>query len=64
MENKLSFYNTLTRKVEKFVPNVDGKVAMYTCGPVPYIILHILAICAVILWRIFWKRHYAILVMM
>ena len=33
MENKLSFYNTLTRKVEKFVPNVDGKVAMYTCGP-------------------------------
>ena len=36
MENKLSFYNTLTRKVEKFVPNVDGKVAMYTCGPTVY----------------------------
>ena len=33
MENKLSFYNTLTRKVEQFIPNVDGKVAMYTCGP-------------------------------
>ena len=33
MENKVSFYNTLTRKVEPFVPNEDGKVAMYTCGP-------------------------------
>lgn len=41
MENKLSFYNTLTRKVEKFVPNVDGKVAMYTCGPTVYHFAHI-----------------------
>lgn len=30
MENKLSFYNTLTRKVEPFTPNEDGRVAMYT----------------------------------
>lgn len=41
MENKLSFYNTLTRQVEKFVPNEDGKVAMYTCGPTVYHFAHI-----------------------
>ena len=41
MENKLQFYNTLTRKVELFVPNEDGKVAMYTCGPTVYHFAHI-----------------------
>ena len=41
MENKLNFYNTLTKKVEQFVPNVDGKVAMYTCGPTVYHYAHI-----------------------
>ncbi len=41
MENKLSFYNTLTKKVELFVPNEDGKVAMYTCGPTVYHFAHI-----------------------
>ena len=41
MENKVSFYNTLTKKVEKFVPNMDGKVAMYTCGPTVYHFAHI-----------------------
>ena len=41
MENKVSFYNTLTRKVEQFIPNEDGKVAMYTCGPTVYHFAHI-----------------------
>lgn len=41
MENKLLLYNTLTRKVERFVPGVDGKVAMYTCGPTVYHYAHI-----------------------
>ncbi len=41
MENKLHFYNTLTRKVEQFVPNEDGKVGMYTCGPTVYHFAHI-----------------------
>lgn len=41
MENKLHFYNTLTKKVEQFVPNEDGKVAMYTCGPTVYHFAHI-----------------------
>lgn len=41
MENKLSLYNTLTRKVEQFIPNEEGKVAMYTCGPTVYHFAHI-----------------------
>ena len=41
MENKIYLYNTLTRKVENFIPNVDGKVAMYTCGPTVYHYAHI-----------------------
>ncbi len=41
MENKLKIYNTLTKKVDTFVPNEDGKVAMYTCGPTVYHFAHI-----------------------
>ena len=41
MENKLHIYNTLTRKVEQFIPNQEGKVAMYTCGPTVYHFAHI-----------------------
>ena len=41
MENKFRFYNTLTKKEELFVPNVDGKVSMYTCGPTVYHFAHI-----------------------
>ncbi len=41
MENKLYFYNTLTRKVEQFIPNQEGKVSMYTCGPTVYHFAHI-----------------------
>ncbi len=41
MENNLDLYNTLTKKVERFVPNEDGKVKMYTCGPTVYHYAHI-----------------------
>ena len=41
MENKVVLFNTLTRKTEKFIPNEDGKVAMYTCGPTVYHFAHI-----------------------
>ncbi len=41
MENKVKIFNTLTRKVETIVPNVDGKIAMYTCGPTVYHFAHI-----------------------
>lgn len=41
MENRIRFYNTLTRKIDTFIPNVDGKVGMYTCGPTVYHFAHI-----------------------
>lgn len=41
MENKIQIFNTLTRKVEPFIPNEDGKVSMYTCGPTVYHFAHI-----------------------
>ena len=34
-------YNSLTRKREEFIPNVAGKVSMYTCGPTVYHYAHI-----------------------
>lgn len=37
----MKFYNTLTNKVEKFKPNVEGKVKLYTCGPTVYSYAHI-----------------------
>ncbi len=37
----MKIYNTLTRTMEEFVPNVEGKVNMYTCGPTVYHFAHI-----------------------
>ena len=37
----MKLYNTLTKKVEKFIPNEEGKVKMYTCGPTVYHFAHI-----------------------
>ncbi len=34
-------YNSLTRTREEFVPNEEGKVSMYTCGPTVYHFAHI-----------------------
>ena len=41
MSNSFRFYNSLTRKVDEFVPNEEGKVSMYTCGPTVYHYAHI-----------------------
>ena len=41
MENKFRFYNTLTRNIDTVIPNEDGKIAMYTCGPTVYHFAHI-----------------------
>ena len=41
MENNFKFYNTLSRQVENVIPNEDGKIAMYTCGPTVYHFAHI-----------------------
>ena len=37
----MRIYNTLSHKVEEFVPNEPGKVSMYTCGPTVYHFAHI-----------------------
>ncbi len=37
----MKLYNTLSRKVEEFIPYEDGKVKMYTCGPTVYHFAHI-----------------------
>ena len=37
----MRFYNTLTKKIEEFIPNEDGVVKMYTCGPTVYHYAHI-----------------------
>ena len=37
----MKLYNTLNKQVEKFIPNEDGKVKMYTCGPTVYHYAHI-----------------------
>ena len=37
----MKLYNTLTRKVEDFIPHEEGKVKLYTCGPTVYHYAHI-----------------------
>ena len=37
----MKLYNTLTKKVEDFVPYEEGKVKLYTCGPTVYHYAHI-----------------------
>jgi cysteinyl-tRNA synthetase len=37
----LRFYNTLTQRVENFVPRHGNEVRMYTCGPTVYNFVHI-----------------------
>ena len=37
----MQIYNTLTRKVEEFIPNEGNIVKMYTCGPTVYHYAHI-----------------------
>lgn len=41
MSIHFNFYNTLSRKIEDFVPRVEGQVDMYTCGPTVYHFAHI-----------------------
>lgn len=37
----MKIYNTLTRKIEDFIPHDEGNVKMYTCGPTVYHYAHI-----------------------
>ena len=38
---EVNLYNTLSKKIEPFHPNEEGKVKMYTCGPTVYHYAHI-----------------------
>jgi cysteinyl-tRNA synthetase len=38
---KLSIYNSLTNKIEEFIPYENNKVTMYVCGPTVYNKIHI-----------------------
>jgi cysteinyl-tRNA synthetase len=46
----LQLHNTLTKKTEPFVPMVENKVALYTCGPTVYDYLHVGNWSAFIYW--------------
>ena len=37
----MRIFNTLTKKVEEFIPNNPEEVKMYTCGPTVYHFAHI-----------------------
>ena len=37
----MRLYNSLSREKEEFIPRVEGKVSMYTCGPTVYHFAHI-----------------------
>jgi len=37
----MKLYNTLSKSVEEFIPNEEGKVKLYTCGPTVYHYAHI-----------------------
>ncbi|MEM3054407.1 MAG: cysteine--tRNA ligase [Candidatus Bathyarchaeia archaeon] len=41
LQENIFFFNTLTRKKEKFAPLERGKVRIYTCGPTVYDFAHI-----------------------
>ena len=41
LQENIFFFNTLTRKKEKFIPLDRGKVRIYTCGPTVYDFAHI-----------------------
>lgn len=37
----MKIYNSLTRKIEDFIPHNDKEITMYTCGPTVYYYAHI-----------------------
>lgn len=46
----LQFHNQLSKKVDHFSPQVEGKVSLYTCGPTVYNYLHVGNWTAYIYW--------------
>ena len=52
----LRFFNTLTRRIEDFVPLRAGEVRLYTCGPTVYDFAHI-GNFRTYLWEDLLRRH-------
>ena len=50
--SSLQFYNTRTRKTEKFTPHTEGEVKLYTCGPTVYDFLTVGNWTAYVYWDI------------
>lgn len=40
-DRKMKIFNTMSRQKEEFVPQQEGKVSMYVCGPTVYNLIHI-----------------------
>ncbi len=51
----MKLYNTLTKKIEEFIPNEEGKIKIYTCGPTVYHYAHLGNIRTYILEDLFEK---------
>jgi cysteinyl-tRNA synthetase len=60
----IELYNTATRKLERFTPQVAGEVSLYTCGPTVYDYQHIGNYSAYVRWdtlvRVLQENGYAI----
>lgn len=50
--SSLQFYNTRTRTIEKFIPQHEGTVTLYTCGPTVYDYLTVGNWTAYIYWDV------------
>ena len=60
----MDLYNTATRKLERFAPQIDGEVSLYTCGPTVYDYQHIGNYSAYVRWdtlvRVLQQNGYAV----
>ena len=60
----MDLFNTATRKLERFTPQVDNEVSLYTCGPTVYDYQHIGNYSAYVRWdtlvRVLQENGYAV----
>lgn len=60
----MQLYNSLSRKLEHFTPQIDGEVSLYTCGPTVYDYPHIGNYSAYVRWdtlvRVLRETGYAV----
>lgn len=60
----MDLYNTATRKLERFTPQIENEVSLYTCGPTVYDYQHIGNYSAYVRWdtlvRVLQENGYAV----